>query len=395
MNELDQIRSVVARFFNVRESEVTEAFVFPTERLQGSVARATLKAALKRLAGVDLPAALTAKTYGELIQPSPPLPNAEVTASADAESLSEKLAGEAGGEPLRDAPAIGIDIEHSDSLPGSGESWSDPFYVENFTGSEIAHCLRQPDPRLSFCGLWSAKEAVLKCGKEFASLRPKEIEVIHNERGQPAVRITSASWQGPTDDYLVSISHSGKTCVAVCVKTPRSRQVPEAKVGEVSPAVGFAVNIKPPRSSHRQHPKNPWISNSLAARLLIFLSRHRLPVVTRVFMYYLGCDIGLALPKTVFLPHPLGIIIHSGTQIGDDVVIGHQVTLGGRELSTVAPRLEDGVYIGAGAKVLGGVRIGRGAMVGANAVVTKDVPAGATVVGANRLLPNPSAYALD
>ena len=136
----------------------------------------------------------------------------------------------------------------------------------------------------------------------------------------------------------------------------------------------------------RCHPKNPWISNPRAARVLIFMTRHPLPVVSRLFMYFLGCNIGLALPKTVFMPHPMGIVIHSGTRLGNDVVIGHQVTLGGRDLTNAAPQVGDGVYIGAGAKVLGGVRIGRGATVGANAVVTKDVPAGATVVDANRLL---------
>ena len=124
----------------------------------------------------------------------------------------------------------------------------------------------------------------------------------------------------------------------------------------------------------RRHPKNPWISNTVAARLLIFMTRHRLPVVSRLFMYFLGCDIGLALPKTVFLPHPMGIVIHSGTRIGDNVVIGHQVTLGGRDLSGAAPRVEDGVYIGAGAKILGGLRIGRGATVGANRVLSKPSP---------------------
>jgi serine O-acetyltransferase len=133
----------------------------------------------------------------------------------------------------------------------------------------------------------------------------------------------------------------------------------------------------------------------MAARALIFLSRHRVPIVSRLFMYFLGCDIGLALPKTVFLPHPMGIVIHGGTRIGDDVVIGHQVTLGGRDLTNAAPQVEAGVYIGAGAKVLGGLCIGRGATVGANAVVTRDVPPGATVVGSNRLLPKRSAYALD
>lgn len=145
----------------------------------------------------------------------------------------------------------------------------------------------------------------------------------------------------------------------------------------------------------RCHPKNEWISNSLAARMLIFLSRHHVPAVSRLYMYFLGCDIGLALPETVFLPHPLGIVIHGGSQIGPDVVINHQVTLGGRDLTSAAPRIEAGVYIGAGAKLLGGVRIGQGATIGANAVVTKDVPPGATVVGANRIVSARSHYTLD
>ena len=145
----------------------------------------------------------------------------------------------------------------------------------------------------------------------------------------------------------------------------------------------------------RCHPKNRWIQNAATARLLIFLTRRRLPVVSRVYMLFLGCDIGLALPKSVFLPHPMGIVIHSGTRLGDNVVIGHQVTLGGRDLTNSAPVIEDGVYIGAGAKILGGITVGRGATIGANAVITKDVPAGRVAVGANRLLDSRSAYALD
>jgi serine O-acetyltransferase len=145
----------------------------------------------------------------------------------------------------------------------------------------------------------------------------------------------------------------------------------------------------------RSHPKNPWIRNSAAAQLLLFVSRHRIPVLSRLFMHFLGCDIGCVLPQSVFLPHPFGIVIHTNAQVGENVVIGHQVTLGGRDLSAAAPVIEDGVYIGAGAKILGGLRIGRGATVGANAVVTRDVPAGDIVVAANRILHKRSAYALD
>lgn len=160
-------------------------------------------------------------------------------------------------------------------------------------------------------------------------------------------------------------------------KRPRARRV--------------ALEIVKPRI----HPKNAWIRNGRTARLLIFLTRHRLPGLSRAWFLLLGCDIGVRLPRTIFLPHPMGIVIHSRTEIGDDVVIGHQVTLGGRDVTGAAPVVERGVYIGAGAKILGGLRIGAGATVGANAVVTKDVPPGAIVVGANRILNKRSAYALD
>jgi phosphopantetheine--protein transferase-like protein len=228
MNEPDNIRSVVARFFNGAKSEVAETFVFSAERLQGSVARATLRAALKRVAGVDLPASLIANTYGQLLNQATPPEKTELAGSANSGLATNETASEPAGDSLRDTTVIGIDIEHSDSLPWSGEPGSDAFYVENFTTSEIAHCLRQPNPRLFFCGLWSAKEAAIKCGQEFASLRPKDIEIIHDEKGRPAVRITTASCQVPAGDCLVSISHSGKTCVAVCVKAPQSKPVPDA-----------------------------------------------------------------------------------------------------------------------------------------------------------------------
>jgi serine O-acetyltransferase len=76
-----------------------------------------------------------------------------------------------------------------------------------------------------------------------------------------------------------------------------------------------------------------------------------------------------------------GVIIHPRAVIGSGVLIGPQVTIGGRSGLPDLPVIEDDVYIGNGAKVLGPVRVGRGAKIGANAVVIKDVPAGATAVG--------------
>jgi serine O-acetyltransferase len=87
------------------------------------------------------------------------------------------------------------------------------------------------------------------------------------------------------------------------------------------------------------------------------------------------------------MPHPYGIVIHRNVVIGSRVTVMHQVTIGNQHPSDPgAPVIEDNVCIGAGAKILGAVRIGHGATVGANAVVTRDVPSHCTVVGANRIL---------
>jgi serine O-acetyltransferase len=135
----------------------------------------------------------------------------------------------------------------------------------------------------------------------------------------------------------------------------------------------------------------PEDSNPLAARVLLFLCRHHVPVLSRLWRILLNCDIYCDLrQRTVLMPHPYGIVIHSLAQLGSGVVIMQHVTLGGRVPGrNEAPVIEDGVYLGAGARVLGAVHIGRGAVVGANAVVTRDVPAGATVVGFNRILEVP------
>jgi serine O-acetyltransferase len=86
------------------------------------------------------------------------------------------------------------------------------------------------------------------------------------------------------------------------------------------------------------------------------------------------------LGQRLMLPHPNGVIVHDEAIIGDDCMIMQQVTvgmIGGGEV----PEIGNRVYIGAGAKIIGKVRVGDGARIGANAVVTQDVPANCTAVG--------------
>jgi phosphopantetheine--protein transferase-like protein len=124
-------------------------------------------------------------------------------------------------EAVLAAHAVGIDIECCDSLPVAEDPRLDPFYVENFTGAEIAYCARQPEPKLSFCGLWSAKEAAIKCGHALAGLRPIDIEILHDDKGRPRLRFGKEGPQAVADLWRVSISQTGNTCVAVCLKEPQ------------------------------------------------------------------------------------------------------------------------------------------------------------------------------
>jgi serine O-acetyltransferase len=95
-----------------------------------------------------------------------------------------------------------------------------------------------------------------------------------------------------------------------------------------------------------------------------------------------ACDIPLnaKLGEGLVLPHPQGIVIHPQAVIGRNCMIFQQVTIGTGSVPGL-PTIGDHVDIGAGARVLGGIRIGNDARIGANAVVLSDVPAGATAVG--------------
>lgn len=127
--------------------------------------------------------------------------------------------------------------------------------------------------------------------------------------------------------------------------------------------------------------------NPAGSRWLLRFCRWNLPVLSRLVRMLFNSDIYCALPWPPSLPHPYGVIIHSQARLGRGVTVMQQVTIGGKHGSDRAPQIGDRVYIGAGAKVLGGIAVGHDAVIGANAVVTRDVPPGATVVGANRQLP--------
>jgi len=116
-------------------------------------------------------------------------------------------------------------------------------------------------------------------------------------------------------------------------------------------------------------------------------SGHRAParILSQLARFFTGVEIhpGATIGRRFFIDHGMGVVIGETAEIGDDVMLYHGVTLGGSELVQRKrhPTLEDGVMVGAGAKVLGPITIGAGSAIGANAVVTKDAPANSILTG--------------
>jgi serine O-acetyltransferase len=119
------------------------------------------------------------------------------------------------------------------------------------------------------------------------------------------------------------------------------------------------------------------------------LWRAKLPLPARMVSHFgrwlTGIEIHPAalLGRRLVIDHGMGVVIGETAEIGNDVYLYHQVTLGGTSSlrGKRHPTVGNGVIIGAGAKVLGAIRIGDNARIGANAVVVRDVPADTTVVG--------------
>ena len=133
----------------------------------------------------------------------------------------------------------------------------------------------------------------------------------------------------------------------------------------------------------------PCIHALIAYRIAHFFYKHKWFFIARVISqlarFFTGIEIhpGAKIGKGLFIDHGMGVVIGETTEIGDDVMLYHGVTLGGtgKDKGKRHPTVGNGVLIGAGAKVLGPITIGDNAKIGSNAVVLKDVPPNATSVG--------------
>ena len=119
-----------------------------------------------------------------------------------------------------------------------------------------------------------------------------------------------------------------------------------------------------------------------------FFDRKHFYIVSKMFVYlnyflhnsYIpsGCQIG---KTSKFAYGGIGLVIHDNAKIGEGCIIGQGITIGGRNEVKEVPVIEDNVYISAGARIIGNVKIGHDSIIGTNAVVLMDIPPYSVVAG--------------
>ena len=140
----------------------------------------------------------------------------------------------------------------------------------------------------------------------------------------------------------------------------------------------------------------PGVKAVFFHRLANFFSVAKFHLVARIISQFsrflTGIEIhpGAKIGKNLFIDHGMGVVIGETSEIGNNVTIYHMVTLGGISPSINSndqrhikrhPTLKDNVVVGSGAQILGPVVVGKNSKIGANAVVTKDVPENAVMIG--------------
>jgi len=200
----EKIKEIVSAFTKIPVGDIGPATPVDRQTVKSSILLHRMYARLAE-EGLVVENYLAVKTFSDLLgQQGQKAVNGNGAAVA-IQASAAAVAGASSGN-------IGIDIEELSSLPRAHDFRKDEFYTMNFTPSEIAYCVLQPDPYASFAGLFSAEEAIIKADGRHRSRSFNSIEISHGPEGEPLY-----------PGFHLSISHAGGVAVAVAIPV-RSEQ---------------------------------------------------------------------------------------------------------------------------------------------------------------------------
>jgi phosphopantetheine--protein transferase-like protein len=194
-------------------------------RLNHSIGRAALDAAVRRNFRVNCRAVYSAATYGELEAAIAQSLGAVIQKPTDVQSIeAPTTAFPELNSTIFSPGSCGIDLELIENLPATDDYWESDFYKENFTPNEIAYCSRRDDPRQHFAARWCVKEALKKCNAAFLSQPMSALEVANKLDGAPQLFFVAGSSRRLLP-YAVSLSHTSIAAVGmVCCVVDHNEQ---------------------------------------------------------------------------------------------------------------------------------------------------------------------------
>ena len=204
------IKPILVQFLKTDSSSINTNTVIDKTAVKGSILVHRMYGALAN-AGVVVTDYISIRTYGELLEKLNTNGN-EVSSMAKTVEMN----------PLQhELASVGIDIEHVKNMPSPIDYRQDEFYRQNFSAQEISYCVLQPNPMISFTGLFAAKEAIVKADNGFLKVPFNQIEIDHDQQGKPIF-----------GGLGISISHREDFVVAVALKAlntiKQDQELPES-----------------------------------------------------------------------------------------------------------------------------------------------------------------------
>lgn len=229
------LAAMVSELAGVAAAEVGPGFSLGHTKLASSLGRAKLDARLRRRLSVRLDNLGSLRTLAELeaavlVAQGRVAPLAAPVGDGATESLQSAQPSSSPPQQTRQATpplSCGVDLERVVDLPECRDYWEEPFYQRHFTPAELGYCLAQPNPRMHLAARWCLKEAVRKCGGDYALIEFRHMEVTHEESGAPQVRIWRAG-VAENSPLAVSLSHTDEWAVAVAIRPPTIKPAPSA-----------------------------------------------------------------------------------------------------------------------------------------------------------------------